>query len=147
MDKVSEMDKEMNEVSHNVSCPFCRLSADRVLMENSLALAVRDHRPVTPGHTLIIPKRHIQSLWEASEQEILAMFDILKRVKADLEREFDADGFNIGINVGPAAGQTVMHLHVHCIPRRWGDVRDPRGGVRKLIKEKDDRIAREFHID
>lgn len=136
----------MDKVSVNTSCPFCSLGADRILVENSLALAVRDHRPVTPGHTLIIPKRHIQSPWEASEQEIVAMFDILKRVKADLEEAFDADGFNIGINVGAAAGQTVMHLHIHCIPRRWGDVRDPRGGVRKLIREQNSQIAREFHI-
>lgn len=137
----------MNKIPESTSCPFCRLGEDRVLVENDLALAIRDHRPVTPGHTLIIPKRHIQSLWEADDEEILAMFDLLKRIKADLEDEFGANGFNIGINVGPAAGQTVMHLHIHCIPRRWGDVKDPRGGMRKLIREKNGAIAREFHID
>jgi diadenosine tetraphosphate (Ap4A) HIT family hydrolase len=129
------------------NCPFCSLKNERVIEENELAMAIRDHRPVRPGHTLVIPKRHVQSFWDASNEEILAMFDLLKIVKTGLEKEFGADGFNIGINIGPAAGQTVMHLHIHCIPRKSGDVKDPRGGIRKLGRERNSHIGREYHID
>lgn len=99
-------------------CPFCLLPADRLLASNEHAVAILDGFPVSPGHTLIIPKRHIQSLFEASREEREALFDLVSEVRALLLTERSADGFNIGINDGTAAGQTVMHLHIHLIPPR-----------------------------
>jgi diadenosine tetraphosphate (Ap4A) HIT family hydrolase/SOS-response transcriptional repressor LexA len=118
-------------------CPFCNPEAVHVVGGNDLAFALRDSFPVSPGHTLIIPRRHVASWFDATPEErdaILALTDVLRaRFDASWPRP---DGYNIGINVGEAAGQTVMHLHVHLIPRFRGDVDDPRGGVRHVIPEK-----------
>jgi diadenosine tetraphosphate (Ap4A) HIT family hydrolase len=105
----------------------------KTIVENDLAYAVRDIFPVSPGHTLIIPRRHMLNIFEATSAEREALFDILRTVRRDLMDEFSPDGFNIGINEGTAAGQTVMHLHIHIVPRFRGDVDDPRGGVRGVI--------------
>lgn len=120
------------------TCPFCSLPKVRVVGENSHAVWIRDGFPVSSGHSLVIPKRHISSFFDASKDERLAMLELLDEAKAAADTEFQPDGYNVGINDGPAAGQTVPHLHVHLIPRFNGDLPDPRGGVRWVIAEKAD---------
>ena len=117
-------------------CPFCTLPPERIIDSNNLALVIRDGYPVSPGHTLVIPKRHIGSWFEITQAEQQALLDLLANAKAVLETEFKPDGYNIGINDGPTAGQTVPHLHMHLIPRYKGDLEDPRGGVRWIIPGK-----------
>jgi diadenosine tetraphosphate (Ap4A) HIT family hydrolase len=117
-------------------CPFCTLPPERIIESNDLALVIRDGYPISPGHTLIIPKRHIGSWFDITHEEQTAMLNLLERAKAVLEEEFKPDGYNIGINDGPTAGQTVPHLHMHLIPRYKGDLEDPRGGVRWIIPGK-----------
>lgn len=117
-------------------CPFCTLLPERIIDSNDLALVIRDGYPVSPGHTLVIPKRHIGSWFEITQAEQQAILDLLTKAKAILETEFKSDGYNIGINDGPTAGQTVPHLHMHLIPRYKGDQEDPRGGVRWIIPGK-----------
>jgi len=118
------------------SCPFCAIPRDQVLIEHPLALAKRDGYPVSKGHTLIIPRRHVASFFETTEEERRAMLKLLDEMKAMLEREHKPDGYNIGINNGEAAGQTVMHVHMHLIPRHAGDTADARGGVRWIFPDK-----------
>jgi diadenosine tetraphosphate (Ap4A) HIT family hydrolase len=117
-------------------CPFCTLPPERIIDSNDLGVSIRDGFPVSPGHTLVIPKRHIGSWFAISNEEQLALLDLLGRAKATLQEEFNPDGYNIGINDGPIAGQTVPHLHLHLIPRYKGDQEDPRGGVRWVIPGK-----------
>ncbi len=117
-------------------CPFCTIEASRVVASNSLAFAIRDGYPVSPGHTLAIPNRHVGSFFDLSPREHEALFELVRDQKRVLDAEFRPDSFNIGINDGPAAGQTVPHVHVHLIPRYRGDVPDPRGGVRWVVTEK-----------
>jgi len=118
-------------------CIFCNLDESRVEVENNLALSFKDLYPVTEGHTLVIPKRHTQSFFDLNKDEKKAMFEILESQKEELIRKDKLiTGFNIGINDGIDSGQTVMHCHVHLIPRRKGDMGDPRGGVRGVIPEK-----------
>jgi diadenosine tetraphosphate (Ap4A) HIT family hydrolase len=107
-----------------------------VIDENCSAIAIRDGYPVSPGHTLLIPKRHTGSFFDLSERERSDLLALLDRAKLALDDEFHPQGYNIGINDGPAAGQTVPHLHVHLIPRYDGDLPDPRGGVRWVIPDK-----------
>jgi len=115
-------------------CIFCTLPKTDILVENELALAFFDKFPVNEGHVLIIPKRHVASLFDATREEIMDIWALLGNVKEMLDKRFHPDGYNVGINVGAAAGQTVFHMHVHVIPRYQGDVPDPRGGVRKIKK-------------
>ena len=103
---------------------------------NELGMVFRDGYPITPGHTLIIPKRHIGTFFELQKDEHDALMKLMDVAKQDLDTEFQPDGYNIGINDGAAAGQTVPHLHIHLIPRYQGDQDDPRGGVRWVIPEK-----------
>ncbi len=119
-----------------VSCPFCALPAERILILADEALVIRDAFPVSPGHTLVIPRRHIGSFFELSDAERTCMVELLAQAKAELDLSFQPDGFNIGINDGAAAGQTVPHLHLHLIPRYRGDAPDPRGGVRWVLPAK-----------
>ena len=114
-------------------CGFCTLAPARVIAENELAVVVRDGFPVSPGHTLIIPRRHIGSFFDRAGEERTAMLTLLDSAKTELETEFHPDGYNIGINDGVAAGQTVPHLHIHLIPRYVSDSADPRGGVRWVL--------------
>jgi ATP adenylyltransferase len=119
------------------SCIFCDLDKDRVILSNKLVLSFRDNFPVTPLHTLIIPKRHIKDYFELTQDEVIACYEIIKRLKQDLTKEDPSiEGFNIGINSGEVAGQTIFHCHIHLIPRRKGDVENPRGGVRHIIPGK-----------
>ena len=117
-------------------CPFCTLTHRHIVAANELAAAVRDEFPVSPGHTLIVPRRHAASFFTITTEERNAMLSLLDAAKAVLDEEFDPDGYNIGINDGAAAGQTVAHLHLHLIPRYEGDRPDPRGGVRWILPEK-----------
>lgn len=121
-----------------MACVFCSLPQDRVIDSNDLAMVIRDGFPISPGHTLVIPKRHAGSFFDITAEERAAMFALLDRAAQVLKEEFGPTGYNIGINDGPAAGQTVPHLHIHLIPRFPGDVSDPRGGVRWIIPEKAD---------
>jgi len=122
----------------NAACPFCALPEARILFRNSAAVAIRDSYPVTPGHTLLIPVRHVASFFDVTPSERQAMLTLLDAAKRQLQAEFDPAGYNIGINDGEAAGQTVGHLHMHLIPRYPGDGPDPRGGVRWVIPDKAD---------
>ena len=117
-------------------CLFCAIPPEQILIDGPIAVAARDSYPVSKGHTLIIPRRHVASFFETTDEERRAMLNLLDEVKALLDREHKPDGYNIGINNGAAAGQTVMHLHMHLIPRYAGDLPDPRGGVRWVIPEK-----------
>ena len=118
------------------SCHFCQINELKIVLANSRALAIYDGFPVSPGHTLIIPKRHIASFFELTAEEQTAMLVLLAEMRQILQKERNPDGFNIGINDGVVAGQTVMHLHIHLIPRYAGDVPDPRGGVRCIFPDK-----------
>lgn len=117
-------------------CIFCTLPANRIIAENGNGVIIRDGFPISPGHTLIIPKRHCGSFFDLRDDERQDLLMLLDAAKAELDREFKPQGYNIGINDGPAAGQTVPHLHIHLIPRYQGDRSDPRGGVRWIIPEK-----------
>jgi hypothetical protein len=121
-------------------CLFCNLQSnerDRIISENELAYVIRDGYPVTKGHSLIIPKRHAPDYFSLSQAEINAANQLIQEQKQVLEAD-DAEisGFNIGINNGETAGQTIFHCHIHLIPRRKGDMEDPRGGVRHVIPER-----------
>lgn len=121
-----------------MTCPFCTLPPERIVQENEHAIWIYDGFPVSPGHSLIIPKRHVGSFFEVSTEERMAMLALLDKAKAAVHVEYRPHAYNIGINDGPAAGQTVPHLHLHLIPRYTGDVSDARGGVRWVIAEKAD---------
>lgn len=119
-----------------MDCPFCKLPADRIQGENNLSLLVRDAYPISQSHSLVIPKRHVSSWFDINPKEREAMLELLELGKKLIDKELLPDGYNIGINDGSAAGQTIPHLHLHLIPRFWGDVPDPRGGVRWVIAER-----------
>ena len=110
-----------------MDCPFCRPEADRVFHEGELILGLWDMFPVSPRHALIVTRRHITDWFEASLEEQLALLEGIKIARSVILAKADPTGFNIGVNVGEVAGQTVPHLHVHVIPRYEGDVSDPRG--------------------
>ncbi len=120
------------------ACPFCALPPSRILAENDHAVLIRDAFPVSAGHSLVIPKRHLGSFFDTSDTERRSLLELLGEAKRRATAEFSPEGFNIGINDGAAAGQTVPHLHIHLIPRFAGDVPDPRGGVRWVIPGKAD---------
>ncbi|MDR3601739.1 MAG: HIT family protein [Desulfosporosinus sp.] len=102
-------------------CVFCTLLETEILAEDELARAFFDKYPVSAGHVLIVPKRHVVSLFDATKEEMASIGNLLRKVKEQLDEQFHPDGYNIGVNVGEAAGQTVLHLHVHVIPRYEGD--------------------------
>ncbi|NLY38497.1 MAG: HIT family protein [Firmicutes bacterium] len=114
------------------TCIFCSIDRE-TLAENELAFAILDRFPAATGHSLVIPRRHVLTMDELTGEEALALFALIRQVKTLLRERFGPDGFNIGINEGEAAGQTVMHLHIHIIPRTRGDVENPRGGIRKVL--------------
>jgi diadenosine tetraphosphate (Ap4A) HIT family hydrolase len=117
---------------------FCALPPDRISDSTEFSLLIHDAYPVSPGHSLLIPRRHVPSFFDLSNSERNDLFDLLDRARTKLLAELQPDAFNIGINDGPAAGQTLMHLHVHLIPRFNGDHRDPRGGIRWIFPDKAD---------
>jgi diadenosine tetraphosphate (Ap4A) HIT family hydrolase len=120
------------------ACIFCEIATtDRVIDQTDHCFVIRDAFPVTEGHTLIIPKRHVADYFDLTPNETSDIQELLQKHKAMIEvNDESVDGFNIGINVGATAGQTVFHVHVHLIPRRIGDVENPKGGVRGVIPAK-----------
>ena len=115
-------------------CPFCkRLMSSEVLVSTDLSAAFLDGFPVSPGHCLIVPRRHVSSLFEMSDVEQHDLFSLLPAVRRLLDDRYHPAGYNIGMNIGEAAGQTIGHAHLHLIPRYIGDVEDPRGGVRLIF--------------
>jgi ATP adenylyltransferase len=119
------------------SCPFCSLPKDRIHLQNALALACFDGYPVSAGHCLIIPTRHVNDYWGLTEAERQACHELLVQLRDQIiKSDPSVTGFNIGLNAGESAGQTIFHCHYHLIPRRDGDVPKPRGGVRNVIPDK-----------
>lgn len=120
-----------------MDCFFCKcLKEEKLLLENDLAYARYDGFPVSKGHLEVIPKRHVKDWWEATNEERMAIITLLDEAKKIVDEKYHPDGYNIGMNLGEMAGQSVMHLHVHLIPRYKGDVENPRGGVRGVIPNK-----------
>ena len=114
-------------------CPFCRIPEERVIDGDQHTFVVADAFPVSPGHTLVIPRRHIADFFELTDAELLSAKALLNGARKRLMDALRPDGFNVGVNVGGAAGQTIYHVHVHLIPRFVGDVASPDGGVRNVI--------------
>lgn len=128
-----------NRIFHSKenNCPFCAPEEERdLLTESASAYAMLDKYPVSPGHALIIPKKHIASYFELSLHQKTALWIMVDRVKNLINEKFHPDGFNVGINVGTPAGQTIPHAHIHLIPRYIGDMENPQGGVRGIIPGK-----------
>lgn len=117
-----------------LNCLFC--NPENLIYDSTFWVAFYDGYPVSPGHTLIVPKRHVASFFDLNVNERLSFNCAIKAVKEIIDKKFKPDGYNIGVNVGEAAGQTVMHCHIHIIPRYEGDVVCPRGGVRGVIPSK-----------
>ena len=121
----------------NNPCLFCTIRKKELIFENELAYASYDTYPVSTHHCLIIPKRHIKDYFELSDREIVACDQLIKKVKKQIQiKDPTVKGYNIGINSGIVAGQSIMHCHIHLIPRREGDVDNPQGGVRSVIPSK-----------
>jgi diadenosine tetraphosphate (Ap4A) HIT family hydrolase len=119
------------------TCRFCdRVSAGDFDFANDRAVAFPDSYPLSSGHTLVIPRKHEADLFELDADTRAGIWKLVDAVQAHLAETLAPDGFNIGVNVRPAAGQTISHAHVHIIPRTSGDVKDPRGGVRWVIPDK-----------
>ena len=124
-------------LTRSVGCPFCELPPQRIVAENELAAAFRDAFPVTEHHTLIVPKRHVADYFDLFQPERNAMLTLIEQQRSlILSNDPSVTAFNIGINAGADAGQTIFHCHMHLIPRRRGDVAEPRGGVRGVIPAK-----------
>ncbi|HRC80795.1 MAG TPA: HIT family protein [Sedimentibacter sp.] len=119
-----------------MNCIFCSIKKDRIILENDDAFAVYDIFPVIKGHMLIIPKKHIINYFDADENTKKQLWKLVDECKNMADKKFTPQGYNIGINCGEAAGQTVMHLHIHLIPRYSGDIENPKGGVRGVIPNK-----------
>ena len=118
----------------NDPCIFCNPREDEILAENEYAQIIKDNSPVSDGHCLVVPKRHIKTLFEATTEENTAFFDLIQQAKEIiLKQGFSPDGYNIGCNNDVAAGQSVFHLHIHVIPRYLGDVENPKGGIRHVV--------------
>ena len=118
-------------------CFFCNCINNKdYLLENNYAIARFDDFPVNNGHLEVIPKRHIKDWWEATKEERIAIFELIDEAKKIIDEKYAPDGYNIGMNLGEYAGQSIMHLHVHLIPRYKGDVESPRGGIRGVIANK-----------
>ena len=121
----------------NKPCLFCNITKNDLADENELAFASYDSYPVSDQHCLIIPKRHIKNYFDLTEEEVIACDQLIKKIKKVIEeKDPNVKGFNIGTNSGKVAGQSIMHCHIHLIPRREGDVANPQGGVRSVIPLK-----------
>jgi diadenosine tetraphosphate (Ap4A) HIT family hydrolase len=125
------------EVSRKASaCIFCQADPARIVWSSSLVIAIRDGFPVSPGHALVVPRRHVSAWCDLTADEKSDVLAGIDAVRERIASEFAPDGYNVGFNDGAAAGQTVMHFHMHVIPRYVGDVPDPRGGVRWVLPGK-----------
>ena len=126
------------EMMSNVGCKFCNMQddypEDRLIGENNLAFAIIDRFPATKLHSLVIPKRHVEDVFDLTRSEWKATMLLLSKIRTDiLDEDESIEGFNVGVNCGVVAGQSILHAHIHLIPRRQGDVEDPGGGVRGVI--------------
>ncbi|MDG1687434.1 MAG: HIT family protein [Gammaproteobacteria bacterium] len=131
------MERSTSKDNAKSACLFCNIPTERIIEENELAYVIEDNFPVTEKHTLVIPKRHVSSYFELTEEEVIACDSLLEKNKDRiLITDSSISGFNIGINIGEDAGQTIFHCHIHLIPRRKGDVINPKGGVRGVIPSK-----------
>jgi diadenosine tetraphosphate (Ap4A) HIT family hydrolase len=119
-----------------MNCVFCNIPDEKIICENELAVVIFDRFPVSPGHVLIIPFRHFANFFDATPDEILAIWELIQKSRNIIDERYSPDGYNIGVNTGYSAGQTIMHMHVHMIPRYKGDVQEARGGIRGVIQEK-----------
>jgi ATP adenylyltransferase len=118
------------------TCPFCSIDPSLIVAGDRLVLAIRHAYPVTPLHTLVLPRRHVPGYFDLYLPEMMGIDELLRQLRADIVTADDmVEGFNVGINIGTVAGQTIHHCHVHLIPRRSGDVSDPWGGVRPILPE------------
>jgi len=124
---MSELDKK---------CHFCQLAKERIWIETQTSIGFLDAYPVSEGHALVIPKRHVMILHDLTPTELNDIWALVGQIRKELLQKFKPTGFNIGVNEGLSSGQTIAHAHVHIIPRRDGDVVDPRGGIRWVIPEK-----------
>ena len=121
----------------NNPCLFCSIKDSGLADENTLAYASYDTYPVSEWHCLIIPKRHVKDYFDLSDDEVIACNNLIKQIKDEiLSKDLSVKGFNVGTNSGVIAGQSIMHCHIHLIPRREGDVDNPQGGVRSVIPLK-----------
>ena len=121
----------------NNPCIFCKIRKEELQFENQLAYSSIDSYPVSEFHSLIVPKRHVETYFELTEDEIQACNELILKTKEKiLKQDSSVLGFNIGTNAGKSAGQSIMHCHIHLIPRREGDVENPQGGVRSVIPKK-----------
>jgi|TARA_B100001093_G_scaffold416864_1_gene407635 diadenosine tetraphosphate (Ap4A) HIT family hydrolase len=121
----------------NNPCLFCNIKESDLVKENDLAYASYDSYPVSEGHCLIIPKRHVKDYFDLSNDEIIACNDLIKEIKNEIiKKDNSVKGFNVGSNAGKISGQSILHCHIHLIPRRPGDVENPQGGVRSVIPSK-----------
>lgn len=121
------------------NCKFCEIYSEKKFdFENELAFAFWDANPVSKGHIIFMTKRHIENFFETTKEEKSDLFELIDKAKNIIDKKYKPTGYNIGINCGVSAGQTVMHVHVHLIPRYDGDVKNPKGGVRGVIPEKRD---------
>ncbi len=116
-------------------CPYCHVDREQI-GESELCFAIYDKYPVNPGHVLVVSRRHVEDYFDLNEEEVACMWEMVARMRSFLEEEFRPKGFNVGFNVGEAAGQTIDHVHIHIIPRYAGDMDDPTGGVRHVIPER-----------
>jgi diadenosine tetraphosphate (Ap4A) HIT family hydrolase len=117
-------------------CPFCNIADDQIILKNETCYAIYDKYPATEGHILVIPYKHSESYFDYSKEEVAAMWELVERCQKLLDSEKSPDGYNVGINIGEAAGQTVMHMHIHIIPRTKGDMERPEGGIRHAVEGK-----------
>jgi diadenosine tetraphosphate (Ap4A) HIT family hydrolase len=131
--------RHLNQISPGAECPFCAPDPSRELItESATVYAMLDGYPVSPGHALVIPKQHIADYFDLPERTKAACWTVADRTRVLLSQRFHPDGFNVGINIGASAGQTIPHVHIHLIPRFSGDTEDPTGGVRRVIEGKGD---------
>ncbi len=128
-------EEERKKRDPNNPCLFCK-DAKGVSLDHELAYSARDSYAVSPGHALVIPKRHVASFFDLTPEEVQACMELITEERKLLDEEFSPDGYNIGVNIGPAAGQSIRHVHIHLIPRYQGDVENPQGGVRHVIPSK-----------
>ncbi|TYB32483.1 MAG: HIT family protein [Flexistipes sinusarabici] len=121
---------------NKLNCPFCNFEQNEIILKNKLCYARFDKYPVNQGHLLIIPFRHFDNYFDATYDEKISVLSLLEKSKKHIDEKYFPNGYNVGINIGQSAGQTVMHLHVHLIPRYDGDIDNPTGGVRGVIPNK-----------
>ncbi|MBF0265235.1 MAG: HIT family protein [Gammaproteobacteria bacterium] len=128
----------MNNKTENTTCRFCGIPDDhpRMMIKGQKGFVLWDRNPASDGHCVAIPYRHFDNYFDINDEEVDELWSLVKQAKQIIEEKYHPDGYNIGINVGESAGQSVFHLHIHIIPRYKGDVENPRGGVRGVIPDK-----------